>query len=60
MISDLCPICSSQFVTGGSVEIEPEHARQVVSCDECHATWECEYVLANVYLIDVCKEGVDG
>lgn len=56
MLSDLCPICGSQFVTGQGVEIEPEHARQVCTCDECDATRECEYTLSGIYLVSATKE----
>ena len=56
ILSDLCPVCESESVTGGSGEIEQEHARQVVTCDDCYAIWECEYALANIHLISVNGE----
>lgn len=40
---ELCPLCGSSSIEGGSVDIEHKWAFQQVTCLNCHATWTEEY-----------------
>jgi len=47
-----CPICESDDVVGQEVVIESKHARQIVTCSECHALWELEFTLTRVGMME--------
>jgi hypothetical protein len=43
-----CPVCRSEDVEGGSVEIESQGiAQQQCTCPNCHHTWWDIYTIAN-------------
>lgn len=41
----LCPVCHSQDIEGGAVEIDAGTAYQAVTCHECEAEWSDVYRL---------------
>ena len=40
---ELCPICKSPHIDGGSITIEGLYAYQNVACNKCEASWGEEY-----------------
>lgn len=40
-----CPVCRSDDIVGGSVEINAGHAFQKVHCHDCEAAWVDTYAL---------------
>lgn len=40
-----CPVCRSEAIAGGFVEIENGSAHQKVSCHDCDAEWVDTYTL---------------
>lgn len=43
-----CPWCESSDITGGFVEVDTGTAWQPMSCTECDAEWEDQYVLTGI------------
>lgn len=43
-----CPICSSDSITGGFIEVDDGKAWQEVVCNECGNTWNDLYTLTGV------------
>lgn len=41
-----CPVCGSELIEGGFVEISGTEAVQAVSCTECGAAWEEAYAFS--------------
>ena len=42
---DACPQCGNVNITGDSVDIEGQGARQGVRCEDCEALWHDVYQL---------------
>ena len=40
-----CPVCHSEDIEGGSVEIDAGQAWQPMACNDCTATWNDVYKL---------------
>lgn len=40
-----CPVCRSEGITGGFVNVDHGTASQPMSCNECDATWVDTYTL---------------
>jgi hypothetical protein len=49
---NLCPLCSSDQIEGGPVEIDGNHAAQECSCNECSATWIDTYTRSSITITD--------
>jgi len=43
-----CPLCGSDDIEGGFVEIDNGGAWQPVSCNQCHAEWSDVYNMVDV------------
>jgi formate dehydrogenase maturation protein FdhE len=44
----VCPVCGSQDISGGFVEVQAQEAWQNVSCSDCGESWRDVYKLAFV------------
>lgn len=40
-----CPVCGSESITGGPVEVDAGTAWQPITCGDCHANWNDVYNL---------------
>jgi formate dehydrogenase maturation protein FdhE len=49
--SELCPVCRSENVQGGDIEVDSNGALQYCECLSCHATWTDVYELKG-YALD--------
>jgi transcription elongation factor Elf1 len=50
-----CPVCQSNQIEGGFIEIAGNTARQHVHCLECGASWDADYNLvgySNLQTVD--------
>jgi formate dehydrogenase maturation protein FdhE len=45
-----CPLCGSDDISAGSVDIEGGSAVQEVTCSECDTVWNDRYTLTDVEL----------
>lgn len=41
----VCPICGSEEITYGAIEVEGNSIYYPAECDKCHATWQEYYDL---------------
>jgi len=41
----VCPVCGSDQVEGGSIDVDGPSAAQSVSCNDCNAEWKDIYQL---------------
>jgi hypothetical protein len=51
-----CPLCKSENISGGHVEIDSDSAWQPVTCDDCGYDWNEVYNFARAETPDTCKE----
>ncbi len=52
-----CPVCDSDDIEGGSVEIDAGGATQEVSCKECDTEWTDIYKLDDVMFTNIDTGG---
>jgi len=47
-----CPVCKSDLIEGGPIEVDSETAWQKVGCNDCNAVWNDIYTLSSVELLE--------
>lgn len=47
-----CPVCGSDEIQGGPVDVDGNQATQEVSCDACNSTWDDVYTLTGYRNLD--------
>jgi transposase-like protein len=52
----VCPICESDHIEAGSIDIEGQHAYQSVWCRSCEAEWDDVYELRHATPTDWTDE----